>query len=87
MGQANGVSPTPWHKWELHNPVKFYTAFIFRFPVAVQRHGLATGLVNADDVRLNAIAKVKVRVDFKDGAQSIFVVRGVFSPLNFVIGD
>ena len=28
-----------------------------------------------------------MRVDFKDGAQSIFVVGGVFAPLNFVIGN
>ena len=85
--QANRVSAAPWHKRELDNPLQLAAAIVFGLPVSVQAQRFARGLVDADDVRLHAVANVHVCVNLKDRAQTVFVVAGVLAALDFVVGD
>ena len=88
MCQANGICATPRHKGEFDHPLHFLLGLVVFFPVAIDgQHGLR-GLVQADDVRSQAILVIEVMDDVAlvDGAQAIDVVAVVLTAFDLVVG-
>ena len=86
--QANGVCAAPGHERELYDPIEFLMPGIIRFPVAVERQGLAGRFIDAQNVRAEVfVFDVEVGVDFKDGPKAILVVAGGRATLDLVVGN
>ena len=87
MSQADGVSTTPGHEWELNDPNHFLLGLVIFFPVAIDGQDVLGTLVNADDVWCQSvvIAKVMDDVALEHGAQTIDVVAVVLTTFDLVV--
>ena len=88
MCQANGVSTAPRHEWEFDHPLHFLLGLVVFFPVAIDAEDRLRCLIQADDVRSQAvlIAKVMDDVALEDGAQTIDVVAVLLTAFDLVVG-
>ena len=83
--QTDWIRAAPRNEGELNDPLQFLAHFIVRFPIPIKIESLAAAFVDADDVGLDAITKVEMRVDLKNGPQAVFVVRSVVAALDLVV--